>query len=310
MNRSGCLSASAAVHTSLIGRWLAAVLTLVGCAAALMSGVVVLAGVSVVALVVGARLRWLDGGGPASHPQVAPSACRSLSTRWSLAVPTIPDSQRREAYGLQIALSRPGALLAALASGPVMADGAATATPQATIQKVTVDGLAALRANQDRLRKDPVGVTALIARIVDPYLDFTVMSEEVLGVSWRRADDQQRARFTQAFQQLLADDYVAVVKQYSGQTVKVTGVRWEDAAHDRATVSSQVESPGTQALQVDYRMYHTGAKWKVYDVVVDGVSLLINYREAFASELRHEGLDALISRLEDKVAGDRAAASQ
>lgn len=64
------------------------------------------------------------------------------------------------------------------------------------------------------------------------------------------------------------------------------------------------------ALQVDHRMYHTGGKWKVYDVVVDGVSLLINYREAFASELQHEGLDALISRLEDKVAGDRAAASQ
>lgn len=199
-------------------------------------------------------------------------------------------------------------LLSALGIAPVAAGGAGT--PQATIKTVTGQVLAALRADQDTLRKDPTAVAAQVAKIVDPHLDFTIMSQEALGVGWRRADQPQRTRFTQAFHQLLTDDFAAVLKRYSGETVKLLDVRWEDTAHHRAIVSSQLEGPGKQPIQVDYRMYHTGGSWKVYDVVVDGVSLLLNYRQAFVSELQHEDLDTLISRLVHKAATDQAPASQ
>ncbi|MFZ0468871.1 MAG: ABC transporter substrate-binding protein [Thiogranum sp.] len=201
-------------------------------------------------------------------------------------------------------------LLAALFTAPLVAGSAATDTPQATIRAVTGQVLALLRANQDTLRKDPAAVAAQVAKIVDPHLDFTIMSQEALGVGWRRADQRQRTRFTQAFHQLLTDDYAAVLKRYSGETVKLLDVRWDDTTHHRAIVSSRLEAPGKQAVQVDYRMYHTGGSWKVYDVVVDGVSLLLNYRQAFASELQHEDLDTLISRLAHKAATDEATASQ
>jgi phospholipid transport system substrate-binding protein len=202
------------------------------------------------------------------------------------------------------------ALLAALAGTRALADEAPPATPQATVHAVTAEALAALQANKDVVSKDPAGVAARIAAIVDPYLDFTIMSEEVLGVAWRRADAQQRTRFTQAFKQLLTDDYASVLKQYNGQTIKVLDSRWEDAAHDRATVASRLESPGAPPVQIDYHLFHTGGRWKVYDVVVEGVSLLINYREVFADKLQHESLDALVEQLERKVSTLRSSAPQ
>jgi phospholipid transport system substrate-binding protein len=194
-------------------------------------------------------------------------------------------------------------LLAALAGGPAVADDSMPATPpQATIEEMIAKTLAVLHTNQDAVRKNPLGVMKQITGIVDPYVDFNIVSEGVLGVGWRRADEQQRARFARAFHRLLENDFADVFKRYTGQTIKVTGVRWEDDARHRAIVSSQVEAPGAQSVEVDFHLYQTGGKWKIYDVVVDGVSLLLNYREEFASELEHESLDALIAQLEQKVA--------
>ncbi|GMQ88825.1 MAG: ABC transporter substrate-binding protein [Gammaproteobacteria bacterium] len=203
----------------------------------------------------------------------------------------------------------PLGFLVALAAGPAIA-ASPTTTPRATIQKVTGDVLAALQANKDALRKDPARVTALITRIVDPYFDYDFMSREALGIAWRRADAQQRARFTQAFHKLLVIDYAEVFKQYTDQTIKLTRVRWDNAAHDRATVLSRIDSSGEQPVQVDYRLYYTHGRWQVYDVVVDGISLLINYRETFISELQRESLDTLISRLQQKVAAKKPPVSR
>ena len=219
-------------------------------------------------------------------------------------------TQRSLVFELRRCIAIPLGLLMAFSGAPAPADDTPPATPQATIRTITAESLAALQANKAALSENPAGVAARIASIVDPYLDFTIMSEEVLGVGWRRADPQQRSRFTQAFKQLLTDDYAAVFKQYTGQTIKVTDSRWEDAIHDRATVSSRIESPGAQPIRVDYHLFHTGGRWKVYDVVVDGVSLLINYREVFASELQHESLDGLITQLEQKVSSLGSSGSQ
>jgi phospholipid transport system substrate-binding protein len=211
------------------------------------------------------------------------------------------------------ALFRVVALSLALLAGftAAVADNtAAPGTPQATIEAVTREVRAALDARKEALQKNPARVAAVVAKITDPYLDYTAMSEEALGVAWRRADAQQKARFTKAFHQLLTQDYTATLKQYSGQTVRVTGERWEDAQHHRVLVSSEVQSPGEKPIDVGYRMYRTGGRWKVYDVIVEGTSLLINYRESFADQLQHESLDALVSQLEKKVAENQAGGSQ
>jgi len=184
----------------------------------------------------------------------------------------------------------------------------AAAAPRAVIQTLSRRVLSTLADNKDKLRTAAADVARTIAAIVDPYLDFNIMSEEVLGVAWRRADPRQRARFTQAFHQLLTNDYVAVFKQYDGQSINVTGARWQDEAQDRATVFSDVVSPGEQAVKVEYRIHKSDGQWKIYDVVVDDVSLLINYRVAFDSELQHEDLDALITQIQRKTSAQQSGA--
>jgi phospholipid transport system substrate-binding protein len=184
--------------------------------------------------------------------------------------------------------------------------GAGVDTPQATVEAVTADVLKTLQANRAVVGREPARVMALIVQDVYPYLDFNIMSREVLGVAWRSADDPLRKRFMQAFRELLTDDYTAALRQFSNQSVKVTGTRWEDAAHQRALVSSTLYSPGEKSVEVDYRLYQDRGTWMIYDVVVDGVSLLINYREEFAAELQNESVATLVSRLEQKVATLRA----
>lgn len=201
----------------------------------------------------------------------------------------------------------PAGLFVVFVAGTVFAADPAM-TPQSTIQKVTDDVLALLQANRDKLRKNPVEVATLVARVVNPYFDYHLMSEEALGMAWRRATAQQRLRFTKAFHALLVNDYAAAFKQYTNQTIKLTGMRWNNAAHSRATVLTKIYSPGEQPVKIDYYLHASQGRWKVYDVMIDGISLLINYRETFTDELRHENLDTLISNLQQKVASDKRSA--
>jgi phospholipid transport system substrate-binding protein len=196
-------------------------------------------------------------------------------------------------------------VLALLAYGAAKVDALAD-TPQAAVEAITADVLKTLQANRDVVGREPARVMALIVKDVYPYLDFNVMSREVLGAAWRSADDALRSRFMQAFRELLTDDYTAALRQFSNQSVKVTGTRWEDAAQQRAMVFSTVYSPAEKPVEVDYRLYRDQGKWMIYDVVVDGVSLLINYREEFAAELQNESVATLVSRLEEKVTSLRA----
>ena len=203
----------------------------------------------------------------------------------------------------------PIGLLTVFVTGSVAATSPAM-TPQETIQKVTDDVLAVLQANKDKLRNNSTEVATLITRIVDPYFDYHIMSEEALGMAWRRASAQQRTRFTKAFHELLVIDYAAAFRQYTDQTIKLTGMRWNDGAHNRATVLSKIYSSGEKPIEVDYYLHATQGRWKIYDIKIDGISLLINYRETFATELHKESLDTLIANLQQKIASDKRSVSK
>jgi phospholipid transport system substrate-binding protein len=127
------------------------------------------------------------------------------------------------------------------------------------------------------------------------------MAREVLGKYWRRADARQRSRFQAAFRQLLIDDYATVFRQYADQTVEYLPVH-PAVSGDRAMVSMEVDTPGEQRVRVDYHLHRVGAGWLIYDVQIDGVSLLINYRETFSEQLRSDSLAALLASVEQKNA--------
>jgi phospholipid transport system substrate-binding protein len=174
-------------------------------------------------------------------------------------------------------------------------------SPQAIVESVTREVLHTLRTENGDIKKDPARLISLIEQSVVPYFDFTLMAGQVLGRYWRGANADQRKQFTEAFKQLLTNTYAAVFGRYENQTVEVLAAQSTGSA-DRAVVPTNIKTPGEQDIRVDYRVYRSQGKWLVYDVVVDGISLLINYRSEYARILQQQSLDTLIARLEEKNA--------
>lgn len=187
--------------------------------------------------------------------------------------------------------------------------GVENQTPEETVKTVTTEMLTALRSQQEAYRSDPRQMVSLIERIIVPHFDIRVMAREALGLNWRRATPEQQKRFMAAFRKLLVNDYADEFRNYSNQAVEFLPEH-AGSGKDYALVSTHVTSPGVQPVRVDYRLYRVGSDWRIYDVEIDGISLLFNYRNTFSEELQHETLDALIARMEHKNDSFRFSAGQ
>ncbi len=180
----------------------------------------------------------------------------------------------------------------------VNAAAAANESPQEMIRSVTGNVLETLREHNADNAMSQKQLVALIEQQVVPYFDFNLMSAQVLGRYWRNASEAQREQFT-AFRQLLTNTYAAVFGRYEGQAVEMLGMH-QSGGSDRVLVSTLVKKPGKPEIKVDYRLYQNKGAWKIYDVVADGISLLINYRSEYANELSRGSLDGLIAKLQAK----------
>jgi phospholipid transport system substrate-binding protein len=190
--------------------------------------------------------------------------------------------------------------LAFLAGQPgAAAVGVEKQSPEETVKTVTTEMLTALRSQQEAYKNDPRQLVSLIERIIVPHFDIRIMGREALGLNWRRATPEQKKRFMAAFRQLLVNDYANEFRNYSNQAVEFLPDH-AGAGRDYALVSTHVTSPGEQPVRVDYRLYRVGSDWRIYDVEIDGISLLFTYRNTFSEELQRETLDALIARMEHK----------
>jgi len=129
--------------------------------------------------------------------------------------------------------------------------------------------------------------------------DFAQMSKLVLGRTWRTIDEQQKDTFETLFTKLLENAYIGKLEAYSGQK---TVYKDERIKGKKAVVSTILESPGAPSLPVNYVMLKVGAGWQVYDINIEGVSLLRNYREQFKSILRRDKFEGLVKVLEEKNA--------
>ena len=122
------------------------------------------------------------------------------------------------------------------------------------------------------------------------------MSQRVLGKYWNRATPEQQAQFVGEFQVLLVRTYATALKEYSEQTIEFLSTRERDGGEE-VTVRTQITQAGAPPIPINYEMYRKDDAWKVFDVSIDGVSLVINYRSTFSSEIRRNGVDGLIARL-------------
>ncbi len=171
------------------------------------------------------------------------------------------------------------------------------AEPQQRVINTTERMLAALEEHGPQLEQQPALIYELVGEIVLPHFDFGRMSAWVLGQDWPRASLEQKRRFVPAFRQQLMRTYAVALLEYRGQTIEYLPLR-EDPARGEVTVRTRIVQPGKPLIALNYTLWQHDGRWRVYDISVDGISLVANYRTSFASEIKAHGLEALIARLE------------
>jgi len=194
-------------------------------------------------------------------------------------------------------MSRVLALFAALTlAGGVWAQSLA---PDQLVQKITDEVLAAIKSDRDLAAGDKQKALKLAEEKVLPYVDFEQATRLAVGRAWREATPEQRKRLVSEFRNMLVRTYSNAISAYQGQTLKVLPQRGKQDPEE-TVVRTQFIRAGGQPLPIDFTMHKTGDTWKVYDITVEGVSLVMTYRSEFDAIVKQEGIDGLIKRLAQK----------
>ena len=179
---------------------------------------------------------------------------------------------------------------------------ASTEPPDALVKRTVEEVLQVIKQNPDR-----AALQQLAEQKVLPNFDFREMTQLAVGANWRKASPQQQAALESGFRKLLVNIYTSSLAQ-SGRpqgerTLEVKSLPPQAGKQDEATVKTVVKDPDGKRVAIDYRMASRGGQWKVYDVLVEGVSLVTNYRTSFDGEVNKGGVDGLIKALEQKNRG-------
>jgi phospholipid transport system substrate-binding protein len=175
-------------------------------------------------------------------------------------------------------------------------------SPVDLVKDTTSRLLTALNEQKADIDRDEGRLYALISEIALPHFDFNRMSMWTLGPYWRGATPQQRERFVTQFRQLLLRTYGHTLMDYRDTKIHYLPLLAAPDAQ-RVTVRCEAEQAGGNPIQLAYAMYLTADGWKVYDVLVEGVSLVTNYRSSFAAIVQQQGMDGLIRQLVAKNEG-------
>jgi phospholipid transport system substrate-binding protein len=156
------------------------------------------------------------------------------------------------------------------------------------------------RMQDKSFTKDFAKITLFVNEVIYPHTDFDRISALVLGKLWKTATTDERERFKHEFQTLLVRTYSRAFVEFNDWSVRFLPLEMEDDA-TKAIVKTEILQPGIQPIGVDYRMALSGGVWKAYDIMIEGVSLVTNYRSTFASEVEAKGslsavIDGLVKR--------------
>lgn len=176
----------------------------------------------------------------------------------------------------------------ALSSAEVEPDDLARNTTNEVIKIVSAD--------KDMKKGNTKKVYDLVQAKVLPHFDFVQMTRLAVATNWKLATNSQQTALVEQFQALLVRTYAASISSVADYKIEYKPLRLKPGDTD-VTVSSEVSKPGAPPIPIDYRMEKQGKDWKVYDVLVDNVSLVTVYRKSFASEVKRSGIDGLIQTL-------------
>ena len=171
--------------------------------------------------------------------------------------------------------------------------------PDALVKKISDEVVSIVKLDKDIQTGNQQKLDELVDAKVLPHFNFSHMTALAMGRNWPKADAEQKKQLTSEFRTLLVRTYSSALSTYKNQVIAFMPLR-AAAGDTDVTVKTQIRQPGTEPVSIDYAMEKTAAGWKVYDVVVGGVSLVTNYRETFNAEIRDGGMNGLIKSLASK----------
>jgi len=174
---------------------------------------------------------------------------------------------------------------------------AADPPPDQVARDVTDKIIPLLKANKAEYNRDHKKLYAMVDEQVLPHFDFYAMSRTVLGRFWRQANEDQRQRFAQEFRDLLVRTYATALLKYNDETIVYLPFRMDPGSRISMVRSEVRRTDGGPPIAINYSFYHTENGWKVYDLSVEGASLVTTYQSTYADRVRKDGLDALIASL-------------
>lgn len=173
--------------------------------------------------------------------------------------------------------------------------------PEALVKKITDDVLAAVKSDKQLAAGDKQRALKLAEEKILPHVDFQEATRLAMGRAWAQASPEQKKKLVDEFRSMLVRTYSNAIGAYEGQTMKVLPSR-NKPGDTEATVRNQYLRAGGKPVQIDYQMRQTDKGWKIYDITVEGISLVLTYRSEFDAVVKQEGIDGLIKRLGQKNA--------
>lgn len=171
--------------------------------------------------------------------------------------------------------------------------------PEELVKKVTSDVMNAIKSDKQLAAGDKEKALKLAEEKILPLIDFEEATRLAVGRSWREASPEQRKKLVGEFRSMLVRTYSNALEGYQGQEIKVLPSR-NKPGDTEATVRNQYIRPGGKPVPIEYQMRKTDQGWKIYDITVEGISLVLTYRSEFDAVVKQHGIEGLIKRLSEK----------
>jgi len=186
---------------------------------------------------------------------------------------------------------------------------AQTTSPDELVEKVTQRIIELIQENRAAYAADHSKLYAMVDKEVLPYFDFRVMSRAVLGRYWRQASEAQRNRFVEEFRELLVRTYATALLKYNDEEIRMLPFR-ASPEDKQVLVRTEIVQPSGPNIPMNFSFYRSASGWKVYDIAIEGVSLVTSYRSTYAQRIQSQGLEGLIESLAEANRRGRAGGTQ
>lgn len=188
-------------------------------------------------------------------------------------------------------------MLSALLLAPV--SWAAETRPDTLVKETAQEVLTIIKQDKEIQSGNKEKILNLVKSKILPHFNFTRMTRLAMGKNWRKASPQQKKELEKEFRTLLVRTYYKALAVYSDHTIKVSPLK-NVAGKTDTTVKTEIIQSHGQPVSIDYSMEKINSAWKVYDITVAGISLVINYRGSFNSKIRSGGVEGLLKALNKK----------